>query len=1645
VPENRSRSKSSFTSALIYLVVIAGAVSVAAMRSRAKTQPEMGMPVYEEPARRASSKPFFSLQTHRTYGSNDNPKLWVDYQGVDHLDFRVYAVKDPRKFFTELKDPHQMGEDEEEQVASSLPHRKSFLERVRSFKRWAYTGVKGFVRGQLKRDSRQAFNQKFRKEDETVRTPLNVADYARMPLLNPDALVTSWREPLQPLEDEYDKRVIPLGKRQPGVYLVEAVANDLRAYTVVVVTDLTMIDKTTNAGDMLIYAVDRRTGEPRPGTEIEIVREKKTITIGKTDDQGIFKTKIPAPKEKSEEAAGDEEGGEQAEPEEEVAEEEEPAAKSLLILAKQSGNFAISDHGALYLDGYQDESGEIKSYIYTDRPVYRPNHKVNFKGIVRSVDANGGYKPVGASTINVTVEDSNNATIFTKEINLTARGTFAGEVEIGEAAPLGNYNIVADIDGVRTNGSFEVAEYKKPEYKVTVSAPGKFVQTGQKSNFSIDAKYFFGSPVANAEVKYYIYRSRYYAWHYDNDDAEITGEDADEEDEYSQYYSGGDDLVEENEGSLDSRGHLNVDFQVPAADENDTNDYSYRLEAQVTDSARRTMDGAASFVATRGTIVADANPDRYVYTKGDVAKVRVNTSDYDGHPVATAVQLEFVERTWTRKEKPEGEQQDEYSYPEYEMHERVIGSGSLQTDSQGQGSYDYTTTEDGNISIKTVINEGGKKVASMGGYLWVTDRQAEWAESSYYSEDHDAIKLVPDKKSYRPGETAHVLAILPTDKAHLLVSTELNSVMTLQHVSAPERSVVLDVPITPNYAPNVFLSVSYVKNGDMYSSEQRIVVPARDKMLNLEIISNKNEYKPRETASYTILARNADGSPVSGAEVSLGVVDESIYSVAHDYSGNIKSEFYGMRYNSVSTELSITYTFTGYAGENPMELARNKPTYQLADFKNEGDLVQPTIRKNFKDTAFWQPDVVTGADGKATVKVELPDNLTTWRATARGVTADTKVGATKYKVVARKDVIMRLETPRFITQGDTVTLSGIVHNYLNADKSTQISLQVSGADLQGAGQQTVNVRKNGEQRIDWQISAPNAGEIKLLAKALTDTESDAVELPLTVVPRGLHQVKNESWTFAEDEADKTFSIALPAEADQQARNLRIEIAPSVAATLFGALDYLTTYPYGCTEQTMSSFLPNVVVSKALKDVKTTSIREGNDLDKKVKKGLDRLYAYQHDDGGWGWWKDDQSDPFMTAYVVSGLTWAKQSGYDVSDDRVANGRQKLKQMLDNGKTEAGTAIDLETRAFMVYAMEESGDAESRHLESIYNERGNLQPYGRALLALTLKQRKDDKRAREVAAEIERTAVADNFYASWVSHRKAMLDFAEENDTEASALSLKALAQIKPDSPLLARAARGLVSTRHNSHYWSSTKDTAFAIFGLLDYLKVSRELSPNYDVEVYVNGQNVLTEHISSPSQSFSITRKAGEVAGNNDIRIVKRGAGLTYFTSSLDYYSGEQDVAARGSADLNVTREYLRLKVVEDGYKLKWQTEPLRGEIRSGDMLVVKLQINGTKARHLMIEDPIPAGAEQVESVGNLNLDYAAGQDWSDWYSSREFRDNRTVFFLDYFDGNATFQYAMRVQVPGQFRVAPARAELMYRPATQSNTATGRMSFLERK
>ena len=1596
---------------VVYALVITAATSIARSRLKRAAQAEADTSGFSVTTT-VVPEPFFSLSTNRTFGTNENPRLWLDYRTIDSLDFRVYRINDPERFFAQLSDPHQIGDSEKEQIAAKLSNSRSLLERVRAVKLWAYSGIRNYFREQLKQDTRYKFNQKFRATESAKRVPLNVSDFARVPLLNPNQLVTSWREVLPPLENEYDRRMVPLGKRESGVYLVEAVGNEMRAYTVVVVTDLALVEKASPAGDFLVYAVDRKSGEPRADAQVEIVKAHRTITSGRTDTDGIFHTKLPTSNTGPD------------------ADENPAGTDGVIILASHRGNFAISDLESFYFN-IGEENENVQGYIYTDRPVYRPAHKVSFKGILRAFDERGQYRALKNDTVTVTIKDANDARVFDEELHLSKRGTFNGDFTLAEEAPLGVYRIEAETEEGSASGSFDVAEYKKPEYKVTVTTPKRFAQAGSKTKFDVDARYFFGAPLANAEVKYYVYRSRYYP----SFGGAETEEDPDQEAEYSQYDNYYSDLALDGEAKLDASGHLAIEFDVPASNENDVWDFQYRLEAQVTDSSRRSVNGSANLIATRGNIIAHANPDRYVYKNGDIAKISISTTDYEGRPMPAKLSLKFMSRDWVKVEKKE----NEYD-PNYKLVESELSSAEVTTDHEGQAIYNFPVTETGNISVKAVVHDDGKQFVSLGGFIWVAGPNQQWADSAYYRESYDSIKLVPDKKSYRPGDIAHVLAILPGDRANLLVTTERSSVLSARPLKAAGKTVIIDVPIEASYAPNVFLGVTFVRDGDMYTSYQRLVVPARDKLLDLEIISNKQEYKPRETASYTILARDADGAPVADAEVSLGVVDEAIYSVSPDFSGNIRQQFYGTLYNEVETNLSISYSFTGFAGLKLIDLARNKPSYQLADFKNESDMVQPLIRKEFKDTAYWEPSAITGKDGRATVKFRLPDNLTTWRATARAVTADTRVGVAKQKVISRKDVILRLETPRFLTQGDTVTLSGIVHNYLKQEKSTQISISVSGARLLSPAQQTVTIPKQGEHRLDWQISAPQTGEIRLLAKALTNTESDAVELALDVVPRGLHETKAQNWNSTDDNAEHEFSIELPADTDLNSRQLRVDVSPSIAGTLFGALDYLTTFPYGCTEQTMSSFLPNIIVSKTVKEFKTASIRKPDDLKNKVDRGRNRLYSFQHEDGGWGWWKDDRSDPFMTAYVIDGLTLAKQAGYEIDDARLGRGREKLQDMVTVREFK-----DADTGAFMIYVLAETGGVDSNQIEKLFAERSNLQPAGRAFLALTLSLMKD-RRALEVATEIERSAIVDQQTAHWELKRQ-MLDFTEFLQTEGTALSVKALARIKPDSSLLPLAARWLVSTdRSEGYYWNSTKDTAFAIYALIDYATVSHELTPAYDLEVYVNGETVLAQHVTDATAigSLSIARKGSAVGETNHIRVVKRGKGALYVSSSIDYYTNEESVAARGSADLNVSREYLRLRVEQVGYELKWSTAPLTGEVKSGDLIVVKLHVTGRKARRLMVEDPIPSGAEQLESVGNLNLNYV-DKKWTDWYSAREFRDRRTVFFVDSFDGDAMLQYAMRVQIPGEFVVAPARAELMYQPEINTNTSSQHFTFLDRR
>ncbi|HKS97566.1 MAG TPA: alpha-2-macroglobulin family protein, partial [Terriglobia bacterium] len=996
---------------------------------------------------------------------------------------------------------------------------------------------------------------------------------------------------------------------------------------------------------------------------------------------------------------------------------------------------------------------------------------------------------------------------------------------------------------------------------------------------------------------------------------------------------------------------------------------------------------------------------------------------------------------------------------------KLLGSATVTTDAQGGAHYQYTVPALNGITLEGTAFDSNRRQAHFDTGLWVAGTEYAQMRPSYQRPE-----IYLDKHSYRPGDTAHVLVVTHLPGAQVLVTTEGQQVYTWAVHASQGGSITVDVPIEEHYEPNFFIGVAFVKDEQLFEANKNVPVPAADKILNVTVQTDKPQYKPGEKVTYMISTRDPQGKPVS-AEVSLGVVDEAIYAIRPDTAASPDKVFYARTWDQVQTQFSTVYWFTGYSGKQRMQLARLRAPTQLADFKNPAQLVQPQVRKYFPDTIYWMPALVTDAAGQARATFTFPDSLTTWRATVRAVTRDTIVGQVTQKVTTRKNLILRLDVPRFLTQGDTLTVTGIVHNYLDQDKAARVSLAVKGVELESPAESTVNVPRNGEATATWTVRASGIGTADFLGKALTNEESDALELAIPVRPWGLQLNAALSGSLNGDKAETAETITLPADINPDASTLRIDLAPSVAGTLMSALDYLSSYPYGCVEQTMSSFLPNILVAQAVKQLGLASPPPSIELETKIAAGLQRLYQFQHDDGGWGWWETDQTHPFMTAYVVAGLAQARAAGYSIDEDRLERGRESLVEQINENRR----ALP-DIRAYLIYALEISvkpglalqqaldetrkelppaarlaieqrhsgrtaytGPLDSRLIDSVANSGSKLSSYGEALLALAFDRMKDP-RAQDFAKRLERSVRAEGPYASWTSHREAMLDFSSDNSFEATAYALKALSNLDPRSDLLPKAARWLIDRRSDGYYWTSTEQTATAIFGLIDYLKVSGELKPSYTLDVFVNGEKLAERQVGKNDvknpQPVTVMAKASQLhPGSNQVRITKSGPGVLYWSAFASYFKREPKPAPTGATALNIIREYYKLVPEKDDGRIVYTEQPVEGPLQPGDVIEVRLTVSATAdEQYLQIEDPIPAGFEFVEQENLYELKQRPAW-WDFYYTQRELHDDRAALFSTTFQrGQGQFHYLLRAVEPGTYQANPARVLPMYEPARQSST-----------
>jgi hypothetical protein len=687
-----------------------------------------------------------------------------------------------------------------------------------------------------------------------------------------------------------------------------------------------------------------------------------------------------------------------------------------------------------------------------------------------------------------------------------------------------------------------------------------------------------------------------------------------------------------------------------------------------------------------------------------------------------------------------------------------------------------------------------------------------------------------------------------------------------------------------------------------------------------------------------------------------------------------------------------------------------------ADGSNGGPMVEPTIRKNFADTAFWAANLKSGPDGTGEVELTMPESLTTWKARLWSMSTGTRVGEGTAEVITHKNLIIRLQSPRFFTQTDEVVLSANVHNYLKTAKSVSVSLDLGGNVLAPIGidnrdnslAQTVEIPAGGEKRVDWRVRVGQPGTAVVRMSAKTDEESDAMEMSFPALVHGMLKTESYSGALRPDEKGASLSFNVPKDRLPEQSRIEVRYSPSVASAMVDALPYLVDYPYGCTEQTLNRFLPTVITQKVLigmnlnlKDIEkkrtnlnaqeigddpkraadwkrnnppNPGVAERNpvfDIDTVTamsKDGVNKLTNMQLSDGGWGWFSGfgEQSYPHTTAIVVHGLQIAKENDVALVPGVLDRGLEWLKryqalqvQLIKNAPTKTipwkEHADDLDALVFMVLTDAKAQSGDMKDMDGfLYRDRTLISVYANAMYGLSLYNLKEQQKLDMVLHNISQYVVEDN------ENQTAYLKLPESNywwdwygsDTEAMAYYLKLLSRTDAKGAVASKMSKYLINNRKHASYWNSTRDTALVIEALADFIKASGESKPDETVAISLDGKKVKEVKITADN-FFSF-----------DNKLVITGADVTTGSHKLEFTRTGTGPLYFNAYVTNFTLENpikkagLEIKVQRQFYKLVEMDKKIKAEGSRGQVLDQKVE---KYERHPLSDGAILKSGDLVE------------------------------------------------------------------------------------
>ncbi len=1369
-------------------------------------------------------------------------------------------------------------------------------------------------------------------------------------------------------EDSWMDRDVEAPKLGPGVYVIAIKGGGVEDRTWVAVSDRGLLSK--RSPDVIFgWLVNTPNGKPVEGSWVHLYDEDGRVSAKKTERDGTV----------------------------------------YFDVADVTGDYWLTATGGDPTFVTPSSPGTVpayKAYVYTDRPIYRPGHLVQFRGTVRAAERGVWRMPEDVDSVTVEIRFGSDP-VYREELELNEWGSFADSFQLGPEPPLGEYDLVTTIgSGDRrtvTYKEFSVQAYRKPEFEPSVTIPKDYYLQGETIPVTISADYFFGSPVSGGKVEYNVSFNEYGS-PVPQRIRDAAGLGAPGAMEIEDNFSG--------TAILDDEGKFVLEVPTTYA----TVDRRLTVNATVKELALRPREASASTLITAAQFRMRVRTTQYRYLLGEeTPTINIRTEDYEGNPVSRRVEVAVIEPMKDR----EGRYYDKRT--EYDV----------ETDSDGRATVTFEPERPNRYQVEAWATDADNNPVYADDYFYVEEKEEKERE-------WPTLTMDADKDRYEPGDVAKIHTQTDQLGAWMLMTIEGERFFEHTVHRLLDNEFDLKVPIEEQYKPGVEVNGAVLREGEQTRDWVDLNVPHDDRKLEVIVSPDQEEYEPAQTARYAITTRDWRDRGVP-AEVGLGVVDEALYEIMEDQTPSPFAVFWGSKRTRVTTDFSHAHMYPGggaqMGGEAPAmaappvrdEAKRMMEAEAAAEETDDGI----RIRRRFEDTALWQPSVITGPDGRASVEFEMPDNLTTWRAIARASDRETRAGEGRETATVTMPLLVRLVLPRFYVEGDEGTAAAIVHNYTGEGKTVNVALSADGAQVHGEPRQQVSIPAEGITRLTWRITATDPGEARFVVSADGgEGAQDAMQTILPVVPSGVENV--DAWAGSSNESVSQ-TVTLPRAALDGSGEMVVTLSPSLAGPIFEALDYLVRYPYGCAEQTMDSFLPSVIVARTLERLNADR-PEPEMLDRYVNFGLQKLIRYQHDDGGWHWWEFDDSDPYISAYIVYGLKVAHEAGYVGAEAPMRRGVSYLVNQLGEERYARARAYLLWALAYADVWNKSSWEKAAEAFEATIDEREKLDAFSLASLGLALHrvsrsapagEARDGLAAgaMEIATQLEARAVREGIGVHWAPEGRAKYSWLN-NDVEVTSQVMRLMLAVRPDSDTIDGAVRWLMAMREGKS-WRSTKDTASAVIALTEYLEQSDELEPNYTANVSVGGERVGRVQFGADdifADPHTVTVEADRLAaGDNALEIGKDGDGVIYWSARMHYLLPAED-AVPTTDDIEVKREY----------ELPAENPVEADTQQPGDVVRVTLNLKVNEDLHYaMLEEPIPAGCEII-----------AGEErpWDNPWDRREVWDRRIIFFFDYLsEGVHEISYIMRAEAPGEYKILPSTASLMYFPEVRGYNNLVRM------